>query len=1443
MTSSAIARDSVDAFIAEQLPHWMKNASVDRLNALHQALLTQQRAQTQLETLRGAVVSLDAFAEPLLVKAMQEATGELLDVRKCRMLRVWRELDPLVLPVGPLSWIRHESEQGLLVGALHNFAASEEDDTALQSDSRLFDDNGATLALAPGQFIALCRTLDLGGQYQTYLKSHLAPTDPQVARALEKGLEEILRSNFEAQLRLGALSQAIDERTFLQLLPVVSATAIVPAYAVSVRPRQLYLLGKRMIGPVTLEIRRDASSDAPLEGVVAWIPGDPEGALGRHASWAALYAVLGRRMREPGYPAFFARFVSERDRPAFTHALSALLAEPGTVAVVLDGRDLPIEGELLPYLRRAQTDRIIDDARVLAVPTEDEDRATREARLHEYESAGLDLLTLASLFVPGLGLAMLGVSAVQVAREVYEGYQDWQLGDREAALGHVFAVAASVVVGAGTAAATAAVARLAQRVDFVDGLLPVLVDDRLRLCNASLDAYRSREVEAAIGQVQSHVEQHALKLHAGSFKVEPAVGEGEWRIVHPIREGAYSPVLRDNGTGGWHHDLDQPGDWQDERLLLARLGSALADVSDVEARALTQTTGIDADRLRRLHLEGAPAPARLIDALDRHRLHVAEPALDAEAVELRIAGRQQAEEAGPRLLQRDFPNLSRRSAKAIHALASGAQHARMLASSKVPLPLAEQARWALRDARLDRACAGLLQAQAVNTDTRLLMLRMADQLMPWRQEVRVELRDGAADGVVLARQGADEATQVRRIVCTAQGHQAIDAAGQAVVGSTPEDSLAQALLWHMELSQKLQLGVVQPTAKQLTTAVLRRINADREQAASLIGMLAPARGLRPPVRLGDGRLGYPLSGRGQGAVASLTRGMRRLFPTLSEGQIGDYLEQQVSAGLSPWQHLVDLERQLSSLRATLEQWCREGDGLLQRLQRRRLAKYLRRTWRRKSSDAAGNYQLIVDGEVVGELPTLPEHVQFGHLSHLTLRNLKLATLERAFIERFSGLRRLDLSGNTLVTVPEGIEQLTQLTHLNLADNQLVLDVEGNGRLSALTSLQWLDLSGNPVGMVPDLTAARALRTVSLRNTGLSGVPVGLLEHPSLDAIDLRDNRIHVVSEVLIQTHRSRLGRFVLHDNPLSDDSRARLQSLSPYPSRGEHAAFSETARDTWLADLTPAERSRHLALWDRLAAEHGQQALDLFRFFRDLGRSDDYLNQPARMRQRVWAIIEICEQNSEVREAVFQQVAGVRTCSDQLLLLLAALEVRVMVVRSTSGLTGAGAERALLELGRSLFRLDQVDRIAASYVDTLRRMSPIDEVDDVEIYLGFRVGLAKSLGLPEQPEYMNFGNVSHVGRGDLRDARVTVLAQENNNSLSLSLVSRDFWQTYLRENYRERFQAMDAPFHERLEALDPQASTEQVYMAAVDALMVEQRAAELELMRSLTREAYTRFLP
>ncbi|MNH06473.1 hypothetical protein D3C79_658400 [compost metagenome] len=137
------------------------------------------------------------------------------------------------------------------------------------------------------------------------------------------------------------------------------------------------------------------------------------------------------------------------------------------------------------------------------------------------------------------------------------------------------------------------------------------------------------------------------------------------------------------------------------------------------------------------------------------------------------------------------------------------------------------------------------------------------------------------------------------------------------------------------------------------------------------------------------------------------------------------------------------------------------------------------------------------------------------------------------------------------------------------------------------------------------------------------------------------------------------------------------------------------------------------------------------------------------------------------------------------------------------------------------------------------------EVDDIEVYLTYRLRLARTLGLPGQPSSMHYEAYSGVTAADLNNARVAVLLAETNDSLAEALAGRDFWQVYLRNTYLNRFTALvDAyqmPLADYLVQVEAGEITEQTYLEQSRALMHELSIAERELFLELTREAYVRW--
>jgi len=1371
--SNIFPTESVDHLIARQLPTWMTKGWKEQVLALGQAMQAQQAHAERMQRFFADIPALDAFAAPLLEAALREQ-GLVGDVRVMSVvitqnIRYPSAAEKLYQPMVP-----YRARQSLLAAALHNFA-SDEAHPSIHRHAHLIGERGERLPLSFERFAILCRTLDIGGRYQAKLLAVLRPTrsgrgqtTAQAQRGVEELFENALRARLDVAVREGVIKGQLNSFEHDCMSAFFTSQPAIAAPSSSVTPRQLYLLGKCIVGVITVEIRRKV--DDSLECVIAWIPDSPGQALARYASWQALYQAIGLSLRSPAYRDFFGRFIRAQDRPSFNSAVGALLAKGAANAgIELDGRNLSIDRPLFAYAGAQQIDKIFADARYLAVPTGDEDLAARHERLRSMASAWLDLLGWAGLFVPVLGELMLVVSAAQLVDDIYEGYQDWRLGDRHAALGHLFDVAQAVVV----AGVTAGAIHLMTRSPYVDGLVPRHRDGIVKL-GAEMDL--------------PHLETNSAVL------------------LQDLQPAAFSRLISD------------------------------------DALDLLRVTGLDIERVRRLRVENAPAPARLLDAHERWQLHQSDPGLKGAAFELALDGRREPVSEQQALLIAAFKGLSPRAAQEVIDHSSSASLERLAPGKPIPLSLAERAREYVRESRLDRACLGIRLPQAINADTERLVFGLLSRKAPWPDNVRIELREGSSQGPLLFATG-DTGSQLTRILVRNEQYYR-----WADVAAAENQPLLEAALDCLEDDQKAALGYCGLTLKQLRAWLLEQARGDRELAAQAMGLSPGDTRMRAPRRFADGRLGYSLSGGGgESSYQAIRRGIHQIFPTLSELQLDAYLAAVRARGVNIWDHYMALQRQLESLRNALTEWQSAWRTPVEAVRRRRVADTLRRSWRRKLVDVNDHYELLIDGEHITHLPTLPEGVDFAHVRRLVLRDMGLQAIDEDFLRRFPNVVELDLSNNRLTAIPAGIERLVQLRRIDLSSNRITLDALGNQQLAQLSLLESIELSFNPELQAPDLSGLRHVRHLHLRSTGQVDIRQ-LLERASWRAlVDLRDNRITELQEEVHGLTR-RLQQLEVHDNPLNDASRnylehVRASNQGQGRARGRsyyrHAQVDGQVREVLVDSRQAQRRIRREGIWNHLLSEPGSE--DLFRFLAEFTRSEDFAENSAHYRGRIWSILEACEQSEELRNVIFREVGSVLTCEDRLLYLLNQLEVGVLVQRGISGLPAAMVEQRLVELGRQLHRLDRVDTLAARHVEQLRNQGA-HNVDEVEVRLYFRNQLAQVLELPVHADEMHYASVAQVDEADLVKAQIDVLQHEAPEEVLDSLAERPFWQRYVRSHYTERFEALAEPYHEQLVVLEQRAHTEgdQVYLEGADTLMHALEAEERALIRTLAKDAWER---
>ncbi|MBO9548565.1 MAG: hypothetical protein J7573_03855 [Pseudomonas sp.] len=209
--------------------------------------------------------------------------------------------------------------------------------------------------------------------------------------------------------------------------------------------------------------------------------------------------------------------------------------------------------------------------------------------------------------------------------------------------------------------------------------------------------------------------------------------------------------------------------------------------------------------------------------------------------------------------------------------------------------------------------------------------------------------------------------------------------------------------------------------------------------------------------------------------------------------------------------------------------------------------------------------------------------------------------------------------------------------------------------------------------------------------------------------------------------------------------------------------------------------------------------------------------------------------SAELRESIFSNAAAL-TCQDSVALRFSDLELRMMVWRAEAEAMAGDQEQALLRLGRQLWRLDELDRVALQDIQACRLDG--GDPDQVEVALAYRLALRADLDLPVRTQGMAFRPVAGVDASRIAQARQAVLSSESGERLAESLIERGFWQTHLRNAHRERFEALDAPFHAQLEDLQNDSILpEGQRLMEIDRIASQRRHAERALMRALTLNA------
>lgn len=1422
--------------VAQRLPGWLTGADPGLRQALVDAQAVSQGSKSVLADTLKPLQPLDTFAEPLLRHVVEALLGHPVDVRTTQLVRYHRKT---LLGVTEVK----TTQQSLLDAALQNFEADEPFERgavilpAGALEYRRTDDSpdeapryeyryekAKALALEPQTFVGLCRVLDLGGRYQKHLDAVFKPP-AQPGQALDTEQLNLrarfIRSEMDDVLvaaHIARMQDHISAAGHALMLQLTSGAT--PLWQGSpVRYGWLRLLGGMQgMGSLSgmLLIEADTAEADAEQPCLVYMPGEPQHPLKEYPSFKAFGETLREKLRDVAYRDYFQRFIGERYRHSINQRLDERLSPSSSnpfadtwLPVPDPNADIGLEkfailGNPFAILFQQRLVKTYEDARVLAVPTGDEDALSREARWQRYVGLGLGLLNVAGLYIPVVGQGLMLFGAAQLLQEIVIGADDWRHGDHQAAFEHALNVAGNLALVAAMAGAThllppplpelaeASVMRRTRPVRLADGSLR-LWDGELRRYHVEPPADTAALNAEGLHELGS---QRLATVDGQPLRVEFDPRVRRWRAIHPTDEGAFRPLLEPLGEGRWALAEDQTRYFH-ELSAAEQLADILAELGPLRQRQALASLGQTPELLERPLEPGGQPSALLRDtllrqridlALERHAAGVLPPGsewsgpierLPGQTRAQRFAALYQASQAEPTpagtLLQRDFPSLPGVVVEELLARVSPSAQRRLVASGRLPLALAEEARQYLAEVRLNHA----------------------------------------VDGVLLASVDTDDSARLRQWVEERLGEPASD----------PERLAAYVAKQRQALSRALGQRPIKPFFN------------------------APQRGF-------DTRIGYPLSGRraGQPTVRGLVARYRALYPGMTHvaahrliathRELGQGLG-DLAAGLTAFEH------EFHDLRATLRVWRerpltlgfeRADDELFLRDQ---VIERLEQAWRHRAfHQRLHGYARRLDlaNYPLADLPGLPGN--FDHITELDLGGARLdtAALNR-LLARFPRLLTLNLHNTGLNALPAALGSLAELTSVSLTLNSLTIDqalIDALGRLPALTSL---DLSANRVGQVSNVASLGQLQRLRLGNCRLHEWPAWVEPLASLERLDLSGNNLRTLPDAILA--RAGTGAIVDVDvnyNPFDEATLARLRrpaqgyrryNFSPHHLSGLPRAPVAAPVDSWQTGMTAEQIAASTVVWRGIEAE--APAAPLFELLGRLRQSRDYTSDPAEMTRRVWRLLDAAAGDQTLRQALYGMAADIDTCVDGVRLVFSDMEIQVLIFQALEGAQAARRGHHLLELGRGLQRLEAVEAAAARVIAG-RRVAG-QAVDEAEVRMAFRIGLAEPLDLPGQPREMAYAATANVTPEQLRQAQATILAGESEEGRVADMVTRVFWMDDLRERYASTFEAHLAPYAEELSALDddPAPGTSADYLERVNDIARRRAEAELTLAKELTR--------
>jgi hypothetical protein len=564
------------------------------------------------------------------------------------------------------------------------------------------------------------------------------------------------------------------------------------------------------------------------------------------------------------------------------------------------------------------------------------------------------------------------------------------------------------------------------------------------------------------------------------------------------------------------------------------------------------------------------------------------------------------------------------------------------------------------------------------------------------------------------------------------------------------------------------------------------------------------------------------------AGKTLHERIQDLHPHFSEAEV-EVFAQALSIRGEPLRAMDEQEKDLAELRRILDHWERQqphsaasdNHGFLggggRHIVERLIDCYERKNTGLGSRTDPYSYSLDLSRELLpldletwwSKRPRLKKYLD--KVTVLKLDNTRFSSELYGVLKDFPNLRELNANHCELTRLPDSIGAMHGLECLRLSSNAITLDPPAVEKLRNLTYLEILELDDNPLTLLPDIGRMPRLKTVGLRNTGITTWPTGTFSRrrPREFVLDMRGNPINLIPEVIHQSPNAWVvGETRLDIENLSDLNRFRINQIRQWLGLPNEIGASPViemppAISIWTGapDVSPGR----IKNWEELKHES-----DSGPFLSFINGAEDFADYRAggesrtQLLDRLWRMLDAVYIDTPLREKLFTMAKDPVRCADAGAQLFNNMGIEVLAFEAHVYSTDPEIlENKLVMLAKGSARLELVNDIARADMSS-RAGNP----DEVEVYLAYQTGLAGRLDLPWQSESMLYRAVSGVTDDMIDSAYDTVLSMEKGDGLVNRMLELDFWERFLRETYPSQFEENRQVYLSKSEQLDTLLSTQ-----------------------------------